>query len=99
MTLLFNIWERKSEGRNPFYRVVDLTDETEDPAVWGKNFPLQYDGYTRTVDRGSGELHGFPRAGGGRPHPWRVHRLLAHWTKVHYTAFRPYPRVECEHGG
>ncbi|MEW6128557.1 MAG: ammonia-forming cytochrome c nitrite reductase subunit c552 [Acidobacteriota bacterium] len=49
--LLINIFERKQEGRNPFYRVVDLTDETEDPEVWGKNFPLQYDGYKRTVDQ------------------------------------------------
>jgi nitrite reductase (cytochrome c-552) len=49
--LLVNIMERKQEGRNPFFRVVELTDETEDPAVWGKNFPLQYDGYLRTVDQ------------------------------------------------
>lgn len=48
--LLVNIFERKQEARNPFYRVVELTDETEDPAIWGKNFPLQYDGYKRTVD-------------------------------------------------
>ncbi|HKG21757.1 MAG TPA: ammonia-forming cytochrome c nitrite reductase subunit c552 [Blastocatellia bacterium] len=49
--LLINIFERKQEARNPFYKVVELTDETEDPAVWGKNFPLQYDGYLRTVDQ------------------------------------------------
>jgi nitrite reductase (cytochrome c-552) len=49
--LLVNIVERKQEGRNPFHRVVELTDETEDPAVWGKNFPQQYDGYRRTVDQ------------------------------------------------
>jgi nitrite reductase (cytochrome c-552) len=49
--LLVNIFERKQEARNPFYRVVELTDATEDPAVWGKNFPLQYDGYRRTVDQ------------------------------------------------
>jgi nitrite reductase (cytochrome c-552) len=49
--LLVNIFERKQEARNPFYRVVELTDQTEDPAVWGKNFPLQYDGYRRTVDQ------------------------------------------------
>jgi nitrite reductase (cytochrome c-552) len=48
--LLINIFERKQEGRNPFYRVVELNDEVEDPAVWGKNFPLQYDDYRRTVD-------------------------------------------------
>jgi nitrite reductase (cytochrome c-552) len=51
VALLINIFERRQEGRNPFYRVVELTDETEDPAVWGKNFPLQYDDYRRTVDQ------------------------------------------------
>jgi nitrite reductase (cytochrome c-552) len=49
--LLVNIFERKQEARNPFFRVVELTDATEDPAVWGKNFPLQYDGYKRTSDQ------------------------------------------------
>ncbi|HEU4333765.1 MAG TPA: ammonia-forming cytochrome c nitrite reductase subunit c552 [Candidatus Eisenbacteria bacterium] len=49
--LLVNIMERKQEARNPFYRVVALTDSIEDPAVWGKNFPLQYDDYGRTVDQ------------------------------------------------
>src|SRR5918995_447123 len=51
VALLVNIMERKQEARNPFYRVVELTDETVDPEVWGKNFPLQYDGYRRTVDQ------------------------------------------------
>ena len=49
--LLMNIFERKQEARNPFYRVVELTDDTEDPGIWGKNFPLQYDDYKRTVDQ------------------------------------------------
>ncbi len=48
--LLINIFERQQEAKNPFFRVVELTDDTSDPAVWGKNFPLQYDAYTRTVD-------------------------------------------------
>ena len=51
VALLMNIFERKQEARNPFYRVVELTDDTEDPAIWGKNFPLQYDDYKRTVDQ------------------------------------------------
>src|SRR5919107_486369 len=51
VALLVNILERKEEARNPFYRVVELTDETEDPELWGKNFPMQYDGYRRTVDQ------------------------------------------------
>jgi nitrite reductase (cytochrome c-552) len=49
--LLINIFERKQEARNPFYRVVELDDQTTDPALWGKNFPLQYDAYRRTVDQ------------------------------------------------
>jgi nitrite reductase (cytochrome c-552) len=49
--LLVNIFQRKQEARNPFYRVVELDDATVDPEVWGKNFPLQYDGYKRTVDQ------------------------------------------------
>ncbi len=48
--LLINIFERQQEAKNPFFRVVELTDDTADPAIWGKNFPLQYDAYTRTVD-------------------------------------------------
>jgi nitrite reductase (cytochrome c-552) len=51
LALLVNIMERKQEGRTPFFRVVELTDDTEDPAVWGKNFPIQYDAYRRTVDQ------------------------------------------------
>jgi nitrite reductase (cytochrome c-552) len=49
--LLVNIFTRQQEARSPFYRVVELTDETTDPAAWGKNFPIQYDGYVRTVDQ------------------------------------------------
>jgi nitrite reductase (cytochrome c-552) len=49
--LLTNIFERKVESRNPFYRVVELTDTIDDPAVWGQNFPIQYDAYRRTVDQ------------------------------------------------
>jgi nitrite reductase (cytochrome c-552) len=51
VALLVNIFERKQEARNPFYRVVELTDDTEDPAIWGKNFPQQFDAYLRTVDQ------------------------------------------------
>ena len=48
--LLVNIFERKAEARTPFFRVVELDEKTVDPAEWGKNFPLQYDGYLRTTD-------------------------------------------------
>src|SRR5262244_389012 len=49
-SLLINIFERKQEAKNPFYRVVELNDTVDDPAVWGKNFPMQYDLYLQTVD-------------------------------------------------
>ena len=49
--LLVNIFQRQQEARNPFFRVVELTEEMDDPAVWGKNFPFQYDQYRRTVDQ------------------------------------------------
>jgi nitrite reductase (cytochrome c-552) len=47
--LLINIIERKSEARNPYVRLVEVTEDTTDPAVWGKNWPKQYDAYKRTA--------------------------------------------------
>ena len=49
--LLTNIFQKQQEARNPFYRVVELNDTIVDAAVWGKDFPLQYDDYRRTVDQ------------------------------------------------
>ncbi|MFO7180469.1 MAG: ammonia-forming cytochrome c nitrite reductase subunit c552 [Pseudomonadota bacterium] len=49
--LLINVFQHKQEAKNPFFRVVDITDDTDDPSVWGKNFPLQYDSYLRTADQ------------------------------------------------
>ena len=51
LALLLNIFEHKQEAKNPFFRVVELNNETVDPEVWGKNFPQQYDDYKRTVDQ------------------------------------------------
>jgi nitrite reductase (cytochrome c-552) len=48
---LITIFEHKQEARNPFFRVVDLNDSVEDPATWGKDFPMQYDLYLKTVDQ------------------------------------------------
>ena len=47
--LLINIFERKSETRNPYVRLVEVTEDTTDPEVWGKNWPKQYDSYKRTA--------------------------------------------------
>ena len=48
--LLVNICERKQEARNPYLRIVEVTDQTTDPAVWGKNWPAHLDLYLRTAD-------------------------------------------------
>jgi nitrite reductase (cytochrome c-552) len=37
--LLMNIAERKAEHRQPFVRVVEVTEDDTDPAKWGKNWP------------------------------------------------------------
>jgi len=48
--LLINVFEHKQEARQTHFQVVAITDTTSDPAEWGKNFPLHYDAYKRTVD-------------------------------------------------
>jgi nitrite reductase (cytochrome c-552) len=48
--LLLNTAERKREAKEHYLALVTLTEDTIDPAEWGKNFPRQYDGYRRTVD-------------------------------------------------
>lgn len=45
-----NIAQRKQEAQHRVFKLVDITEETIDPAEWGKNFPRQYDTYRRTVD-------------------------------------------------
>lgn len=49
--VLISISEKKNEAKHPFFKVVDIGPMEDDPEVWGKNFPLQYDTYKRTVDQ------------------------------------------------
>src|SRR5690606_36203576 len=46
--LLLNISDRKAEQRVPYVRVVEVDEDTTDPAIWGRNWPAQYDSYLRT---------------------------------------------------
>lgn len=46
--LLMNIQDRKHEGATAFTKVVQVDSTTVDPAVWGQNFPVQYEGYLST---------------------------------------------------
>lgn len=48
--LLLNIRTRKEEAQQHYFKIVELDESVVDPALWGKNFPRQYDTYKRTVD-------------------------------------------------
>jgi nitrite reductase (cytochrome c-552) len=50
LLLMQNIFTRQREAEQVVFKLVDLNENTIDPALWGKNFPRQYDGYVRTVD-------------------------------------------------
>lgn len=50
VALLINIFERKQEARTPFVRLVEVNEVSTDPKPWGQNFPLQYEGYLKSVD-------------------------------------------------
>ena len=45
-----NIVERQEEGKQHVFKVVELTEDSVDPALWGRNYPRQYESYRRTVD-------------------------------------------------
>lgn len=51
IALLVTIFEHKQEARTPFFEVVAVTDTTEDPAVWGKNFPREFERYQLTKEQ------------------------------------------------
>jgi nitrite reductase (cytochrome c-552) len=46
--LLLNIENRKDEAAEYPLRVVEIAEDEIDPAVWGQNFPAQYDSFRRT---------------------------------------------------
>ncbi len=50
IALLVTIVERKQEAKSQFVRVTEVTDKTDDPAVWGKNFPAEYELYQKTTE-------------------------------------------------
>ncbi|MDO5728783.1 MAG: ammonia-forming cytochrome c nitrite reductase subunit c552 [Actinomycetaceae bacterium] len=48
--LLINIMQRQTEAGDTFTKVVELDENTVDPAEWGKNFPIQYEAMKRTSE-------------------------------------------------
>jgi len=79
--LLVNIFERKSEARRPYVRLVEVTEDTTDPAQWGVNWPKEYDTYkltalsTRTRFGGHGGSEAMPQEKMDRD-PW-LKRMFA----------------------
>jgi hypothetical protein len=66
LALLTNIFERKQEARQPFVRVAEVTEDTVDPKVWGRNWPNEYDTYVRTSES-TGTKYGGRGLAGARP--------------------------------
>ena len=48
--LLTSIVQRKQEAKNPYVRLVEVREETTDPAAWGINWAREYDDYKRTAE-------------------------------------------------
>ncbi|MDR7522644.1 MAG: ammonia-forming cytochrome c nitrite reductase subunit c552 [Armatimonadota bacterium] len=47
--LLVTIVVRQQEARLTYFKVVDIPLDEPDPAVWGRNFPLQYEAFVKTM--------------------------------------------------
>lgn len=77
--LLANIAERKAEAKQQYVRLVEVTEDTTDPAVWGKNWPKQYDLYKRTALATNTKYGGH---GGNEALPeQKIERPEFHWLK------------------
>jgi len=48
LALLFNVRVRREEAYQYPLKVVEMQEGEIDPAVWGKNFPFEYDTFVRT---------------------------------------------------
>src|SRR5262245_16950115 len=68
MRLDRNVATRQAEALQTSFTLVGLDETTVDPALWGKNFPRQYDAYLRTADPystkygGGGGSDGLPQS-------------------------------------
>ena len=76
LALITNIAERKWEAKESFVRLVDLDEDTIDPAVWGQNFPREYDGYIRTSEN-TNRRHGGSEAVSRLDEDPRLRRIFA----------------------
>ncbi|MFN2426181.1 MAG: ammonia-forming cytochrome c nitrite reductase subunit c552 [Candidatus Binatia bacterium] len=87
--IVLNVAERKGEARRPFVRTVEVTEDTTDPAVWGKNWPRQYGSYlltaqsTRTRFGGHGGSEALPAEKIERD-PWLKRMFLGYAFSIDY---------------
>lgn len=89
LALLMNIQERKSEARDKYVRTVEVDEDVTDPAVWGKNWPRQYDSYlltslpTKTRFGGHGGSEALPEEKIDRD-PWLKRMFLGYAFSIDY---------------
>lgn len=87
--LALNVTQRKAEAARPYVRVVEVDEDTTDPAVWGKNWPRQYDTYlltaqsTRTRFGGHGGSEALPDQKIERD-PWLKRMFLGYAFSIDY---------------
>lgn len=87
--LLTDIAQKKAEQRNPYVRVVEVGENDTDPAKWGRNWPMQYDGYrrtnllTKTKYGGHGGSEGMPEEKIERD-PWLKRMFLGYAFSIDY---------------
>ncbi len=87
--LLMNIRERKDEAKSRYVRVVEVDEDTVDPAVWGKNWPKQYESYlltslpTKTRFGGHGGSEALPEEKIERD-PWLKRMFLGYAFSIDY---------------
>jgi nitrite reductase (cytochrome c-552) len=87
--LLMNIFERKSEAKNPYVRLVEVDEDDTDPEKWGINWPKQYESYkltalaTRTRFGGHGGSEALPEEKIERD-PWLKRMFLGYAFSIDY---------------
>jgi nitrite reductase (cytochrome c-552) len=87
--LLVNIFERRQEAKVTTTRLVDVTQDTTDPAKWGVNWPKEYDSYRMTSQRtatkfgGHGGSEALPQEKIDRD-PWLKRMFLGYAFSIDY---------------
>jgi len=63
LALLMNIQGKKEEATQYPLKIVEISETEIDPAVWGQNFPMQYDSFKQTATN-----YGSTPYGGSEPY-------------------------------